>query len=60
MWRHTSLSVRHCSVAAVRGGFTVEVIHIPVRGHPKVELLRSGGYTWDEIADCFLVSRETI
>ena len=26
----------------------------------QVELLRSGGYTWDKIADCLLVSRVTI
>ena len=67
VWRHTSLNVRRCSVAAVGGGSSVEVHQASVRGRPKiyinvdqVELLRSGGYTWDEIADCFLVSRATI
>ena len=37
------------------------------RGHPRiivnvdqVELLRSAGYTWDDVADAFLVSRSTI
>lgn len=66
-WRHTSISIRRCSVAAVGDGSAVEVHHASGRGRPKiyinvdqVELLRSGGYTWDEIADCFLVSRATI
>ena len=65
VWRR--MSIRRCSVAAVGGGSAVEVHRTSGRGRPKiyinvdqVELLRSGGYTWDEIADCFLVSRATI
>ena len=68
MLRHImSLSVRRFSVAAVGGGSTVEVHHTSVKGRPKiyidvdqVELLHSGGYTWDEIVHSFLVSRATI
>ena len=54
-----------CSVAAVGCCSTTEVQSS--RGRPKihinvdqVELLRSAGYTWNEVADCFLVSKATI
>ena len=64
-WR--SNVVQQCSIATAGSGAAIEVRDTTARGRPKVyinvdqvELLYSAGYTWSEVAECFLVSRTTI